>query len=191
MKITEVIEVSQSPDRVWELFQDVPSLSRCLPGAELTADLGDGKFEGTVGAKLGPMTANFEGTATVTSDEQARTGSINGKGADKRGGSVGRIKVEYSVQAGDGGGTKVTVDADVQLSGAAAQFGRTGLIKDMSQRLIGEFVSCIEAKLTADTVEGAAAVKASEVKGFSLLFSSLGAGVARFFKRIFGGRNAE
>ena len=92
MKITEMIQVAQSPDSVWELFQDVPSLSRCLPGAELTADLGDGNYEGTVGAKLGPMTANFEGTCTVTPDAETRTCTISGKGADKRGGSVGTLR---------------------------------------------------------------------------------------------------
>ena len=186
MKITEVIQVAESPDNVWDLFQDVPSLSRCLPGAELTADLGDGKYEGTVGVKLGPMTANFEGTCTVTPDAEMRTCTISGKGADKRGGSVGRIKIDYAVVAADGAGTKVTVDADIQLSGAAAQFGRTGLIKDMSQRLIGEFVSCVEAKLTAETVEEATEVRAAEVKGVSLVFSSLGSIIVRFFKRLMG-----
>ena len=108
MKITEVIEVAQSPDRVWDLFQDVPSLSRCLPGAELTQDLGDGEYEGTVSAKLGPMTANFEGKATVTSDPETKTGTISGKGADRRGGSMGRVKIEYAVAEGDSSGTKVT-----------------------------------------------------------------------------------
>ena len=65
------------------------------------------------------MTANFEGKATVTADAATRSGTINGKGADKRGGSVGRVKIDYAINAADGGGTHVTVDGDVQLSGAA------------------------------------------------------------------------
>ena len=186
MKITEVIEVGAGIDEVWALFQDVPELARCLPGAELTEDKGDGVYAGSVAAKLGPMTATFEGEATVTSDEAARTGAVNGKGMDKRGGSVGQVKMQYSMAPTDSG-TSINVDADVILSGAAAQFGRTGLIKEMSNRLIGEFVSCVEAKLAAETVEEAAEVAAGEVQGFSLFFSSLISTIVDFFKRIFGG----
>lgn len=185
MKIIEVIEVGRDIDQVWALFQDIPALASCLPGAALTEDKGDGVYAGSVGAKLGPMTANFEGEATVTSDAEGRTGSVNGKGMDRRGGSVGQVKMNYAMEPVDGG-TKITVDADVILSGAAAQFGRTGLIKEMSSRLIGEFVNCVEAKLAAETEEAAAEVQAAEVQGVSLFFSSLIATVVDFFKRLMG-----
>ena len=98
--------------------------------------------------------------------------------------------MDYSIVSRDDGGTTVTVDADVLLSGAAAQFGRTGLIKEMSSRLISEFVTCVEAKLAAETVEEAAEISAGEVKGFSLFFSSLLAAIRRFFKRLFGQQDA-
>jgi carbon monoxide dehydrogenase subunit G len=186
MKITETIEVDRPADQVWELFQDVPALAACLPGAELTEDKGDGVYAGTVGAKLGPMTANFEGEATVSVDAAARTGSVKGKGMDRAGGSMGQVTMQYAVVARDDGGSTVTVDADVLLSGAAAQFGRTGLIKEMSSRLIGEFVTCVEAKLAATTPEEAAEVGAGDVKGLSLFFSSLLATIRRFFRRLFG-----
>lgn len=185
MKISEVIEVKSPPDKVWALFQDVPTLATCLPGAELTEDKGGGKYSGAVSTKLGPMTATFEGEATVAADEASRTGNVSGKGVDKRGGSQGQLKMNYAVEATDAG-TKVTVDADVMLAGAAAQFGRTGLIQEMSKRLIGEFVECVEAKLGAETVEEAAAVSAGEVKGISLFFASLWATIVKFIKRLLG-----
>ena len=68
MKITEVIEVARPIDQVWALFEDVPELATCLPGAELTEDKGGGKYAGQVSVKLGPMTATFEGEATVVAD---------------------------------------------------------------------------------------------------------------------------
>ena len=186
MKIIEVIEVQRDPGSVWELFQNVPELALCLPGAEITEHKDDGSYVGKVSAKLGPMTATFEGEATVESDPASRSGSVNGKGVDRSGGSVGQVKVKYQVEPTDGG-TRVTVDADVLLSGAAAQFGRTGLIKEMSNRLIGEFVSCVEAKLAAGSAEEASEITAGEVKGFSLFISSLFSSIGKFFKRLFGG----
>lgn len=188
MKITEVIEVNSPPEKVWALFQDVPTLATCLPGAELTEDRGDGRYAGSVSVKLGPMTATFEGEATVNADEANRSGTVNGKGVDKRGGSQGQMKMKYGLEAVDSG-TKVTVDADVMLAGAAAQFGRTGLIQEMSKRLIGEFVDCVEAKLAAATVKEAEEISAGEVKGMSLFFSSLFASIKGLIRRLFG-RNA-
>lgn len=191
MKITETIEVSRPVDKVWELFQDVPDLATCLPGAELTEDKGDGKYAGVMSVKLGPMTANFEGEATVTSDSAARTGKLSGRGVDKRGGSQGRIKVDYSLEATDSGGTRVLVEADVVMAGAAAQFGRTGLIREISKRLIGDFVDCVEGKLAAATAAEAAEISAGDVKGMSLFFASLGSAIVKFFKRLFGGRKND
>jgi uncharacterized protein len=77
----------------------------------------------------------------------------------------------------------VSIDADVSLSGAAAQFGRTGLISEMSNRLIGDFVSCVEGKLSAETPEAAAEVRAADVRGFSLFIESLIAWIRRLFSR--------
>lgn len=183
MKIEETITVARDPESVWELFQNVPELAACLPGAELTEDKGDGVYAGKVAAKLGPMTATFEGEATVTSDHASRTGAVNGKGADRAGGSMGQVKMVYSIESTGDGHTVVTVDADIVLSGAAAQFGRTGLIKEMSNRLIADFVKCVEAKLAAETAEAAAEVKAPEVKGISLFFASLWSWIKGLFKR--------
>ena len=90
--------------------------------------------------------------------------------------------VQYALEPFEGG-TRVTVDADVILSGAAAQFGRTGLIKEMSRRLIGTFVECLEAKLSAETEDEASQIKAAEVKGFSLFLKSLISWIGNVFKR--------
>src|SRR5690606_17201803 len=89
MKISQEFVVARDPDTVWAYFQDIPSVARCLPGAELTGQNDDGSFEGKLSAKLGPMTAAFEGTATVTPDPGTRSARIEGKGVDRKG-EIGR-----------------------------------------------------------------------------------------------------
>jgi len=184
MKITNEFEVARPVDAVWEFFQDVPSVAQCLPGAALTGDKGDGVFAGSISVKLGPMSATFEGEATVTPDAAVKTAIISGTGTDRKGGSRGKVAVDYSLTAIDFG-TKVLVDADVTLSGTAARFGRTKLIEEMSTRLIGEFVECLEKKLDAATPEEAAIVVAGEVKGISLFLASMTSSIVNFFKRLF------
>ena len=180
MNINQEFVIARAPDDVWTFFQDVPAVAHCLPGAELLGKTDDGGYEGKVAVKLGPMTAAFEGKATITPDEAARSAIIEGKGVDKSGWSRGQVKVTYAISPDDAG-SRVTVDADVTLSGPAAQFGRTGLINEMSKRLIGEFVTCLEAKLQAGSNEAAAEIKAKEVRGISLFFSSLWAMIKRLF----------
>jgi carbon monoxide dehydrogenase subunit G len=181
MRIEQEFVVARSPDVVWDLFQDVPSVAHCLPGAELLGQSDDGTYDGKLTVKLGPMSAAFEGKATVTPEPEARKATIEGKGVDKRGGSRGQVKVVYAITPEETG-SRVSIEADVTLSGPAAQFGRTGLINEMSKRLIVEFASCLEAKLKADTVEEAAEIKSSEVRGLSLFFASLWGSIKKLFK---------
>jgi carbon-monoxide dehydrogenase small subunit len=157
-------------------------VAQCLPGAELLGQSDDGSYDGKLSVKLGPMAASFEGKATVTPDPSARTATIEGKGVDRSGGSRGQVKVTYNIVP-DGTGSKVGVNADVTLSGPVAQFGRTGLINEMSKRLIGEFVDCLEAKLAAETPTAASTIEAGEVRGISLFFSSLWAWIKGLFGR--------
>ncbi|HSM44148.1 MAG TPA: SRPBCC family protein [Acidimicrobiia bacterium] len=182
MKISQEFVVERPSSEVWTFFQDVPSVAQCLPGAALESQNEDGSYEGNLSVKLGPMTAAFEGKCVITPDESNMTAKIEGRGVDKRGGSRGQVSVVYDL-TDDPAGCKVVIDADVTLSGPAAQFGRTGLINEMSKRLIGDFVDCIEAKLEAKSPEEAESVRASDVRGLSLFLSSLWS----WIKGLFGG----
>jgi uncharacterized protein len=185
VKIRHEFNVDRSSDMVWEFFQDIPNVASCMPGAELIEEKGDGGYAGRVSVKLGAMTATFEGTCKIDPDHGTKKCQIEGKGVDKRGGSRGQVVVEYAVDdhPETTGRSHVTVDADVKLSGAAAQFGRAALIQEMSSRLIDEFVYCLEAKLDATTPEEVASIHASEVKGFSLFFASLWSTIRSWFRR--------
>ena len=182
MKIEHEIEVAKPLSMVWDFFQDIPSVVQCMPGAELSEDKGGGEYTGKISVKLGPLSANFEGEATIETDPVARSATITGKGVDRRGGSRGRMTVEYQLRETDAG-TGINIEANVSLAGAVAQFGRSGLIKEISNRLIGEFAQCLEGKLSAVTVEEAAQVQAGEVKGIQLFFRTLAARIKRLFSR--------
>ena len=180
--MTHEFEVARPVATVWEMFQDVPSVADCLPGATLTEDKGNHVYAGKIAVKLGPMAVTFEGEATITHDPANRSALIDGKGVDRKGGSRGQVKVTYTLVPTDTGGTGVTIDADVTLAGPAAQFGRTGLINEMSKRLIADFASCLEAKLAAPTGAAAQNIVAPDVRPMQMLWSSFVA----WFRRIVG-----
>lgn len=182
MNISQQFTVARDPDTVWNFFQDVPAVAQCLPGAELQSVNEDGSYSGQLSVKLGPMTAAFEGKAIVAPDAASKTATIEGKGVDKRGGSRGQVKLKYGIAPSEDGST-VDIDADISLSGPAAQFGRTGLINEISKRLIGDFVTCLEGKLSATSSAAAAEIRAKEVRGISLFFASLWSWIKGIFSR--------
>lgn len=173
MQLTHSFDVARPLQAVWEAFQDVPSVAQCLPGATLEETKGEDLYAGKIAVKLGPIAATFEGEARVSPDPANYRAFIDGKGVDKRGGSRGQVKVNYVLTQTDATATHVAIDADITLAGPAAQFGRTGLINEMSHRLIADFVGCLEQKMAAPSEEAAASIEAGEVRPFRLFWSSL------------------
>lgn len=185
MKITKTVDVAASPDDVWDYFQDVPAVAQCIPGAELTGHGDDDAYEGRLTVKLGPMTANFDGTASVSADPDTRSGTIVGTGRDRSGGSRGKLSMDYRVVPA-AEGSRLEFDADVTLAGPVAQIGRQGLIDEMSGRLIEDFVRCVESRLDASDGEPAPA-ESSELRGFRLLL----AGLVGILRSMFSRRRSQ
>lgn len=172
MRIEKTFNVMQSRERVWSFFQDVSSVADCLPGAEITGDNGAGAYTGRLEIKLGAIRAAFAGGAEVMPDPDSFSARIQAKGVDRSGGSRGQATIEYYL-TDEEAGTAVTVQSDIALTGAIAQFGRTGLLDDLADGLIEQFVRCLEEKMNASTPEEREAVRASELHGFALLFAAV------------------
>lgn len=185
MKITKSFEVHSPIQSVWDLLQDIPTIAQCLPGAELTESPGPNHHKGKVAVAIGPMSAMFEGEAQITPNPDEYRGLIEGAGTDSRGGNKGELTMNYQLVSVDPGTTSVAIDVDVELSGPVAKFGRTGLMEEIADRLIGDFSSCIDAKLAAATPEEAEAVVAKKISGVSLFFSSLGSWLSGLLRKLF------
>jgi carbon monoxide dehydrogenase subunit G len=182
-RIEQSFEVPKSDEVVWRFFEDVPRVAECMPGVELEDETGAGTYRGRMKLKLGPLNASFQGEASVSHDDSnPRSASINAKGVDRKGGSRASAKVRYEV-APVSAGSRVAITADITLQGAMAQFGRTGLIQEVSAQLTKEFAACLEQKLSAETPEAAAEVRSRELGGLSLLVRGVWSWLGRVFRR--------
>lgn len=183
-QITESFTVDRPVEVVWDFFQDVSAVAACMPGVELEDSPGEDTYKGKMKIKLGPISAQFQGEAKIEDlSEAGRTGTISARGADRQGGSRASAKVRYALVSA-AAGTQVDIVADITLQGAMAQFGRTGLIQEVSGQLTKEFAGCIEQKLAAATPAEAAAVTAGEVRGLKVFFR----GLWSWLKGVFGRR---
>jgi xanthine dehydrogenase YagT iron-sulfur-binding subunit len=139
--------LSASPDEVWRVLGDVHMVARCLPGAELTEDLGQDRYRGRARVGVGPVRLSFRGVAQVAErDEQARTMRVLAQGSDAGG---GQTQADIRVTAAPGpDGCRLTAEARVYLSGRIAQFGRA-LAGDVSRRLFEQFAASVEQAVTS------------------------------------------
>ena len=189
MLITNEFEVAEPVDQVWQFFQNIPQVAACLPGAQLTEDLGDDKYKGTVAVRMGPVRLQFAGTADITErDEAAKRLTVHASGADEKGRGQANMVVTATLARTNRGTTKVDVVQDLQLAGAAAQYGR-GMISDVSAILMRDFAANIQGRIErlnlGESPEQIAATTAAPARGFTLGLRAAMLALTRVFRRFF------
>ncbi len=188
MLIKNGFEVAQPVDKVWQFFQNIPQVAACLPGTELTEDLGDDRYKGRVAVRMGPVRLQFAGTAEITErDEAARSMVVNASGAEERGRGQASMVVTAKLERA-GRGTRVDVTQDLQLAGAAAQYGR-GMISDVTAVLMRDFSANLQDRIErterGESPEQIAASAASPARGFTLALRAARMALTRVFRRFF------
>jgi len=87
-----------------------------------------------------------------------------------------------------GQGTRVAVSQDLQLSGAAAQYGR-GMVSDVTSVLMRDFsanmADHIERIERGETAEQIAAARSSPASGFTIGLRAAVMALTRVFRRFF------
>jgi uncharacterized protein len=138
----------------WAAFNDIESVAGCFPGATVTSVEGD-DFTGTCKVKLGPIALVYGGSGSFTSkDESAGTFALEAKGKDKRGNGTAGANVTAALTSAGETSTEVEVVTDLHITGKPAQFGR-GVIQDVSDKLLNQFVACLEERLRGAPPHGA------------------------------------
>ena len=208
MKLEQSFEVRAPVGRVWETLVDIERVAPCLPGAEIDEASEDGTYRGTFSVRLGPTTAAYRGELRMEElDQTARRVVMQASGQDKRGQGSAKATI-VSTMREEGDVTCVDVETDFTITGRLARFGRGGMIKDISNRLLKDFAECLQQKIEAPpaaepnpldavlaaTPEGAAAAPpavggseapttAKPLGGVSLFFRALLDRLRRIFGR--------
>ena len=208
MKLEQTFEVRAPLAQVWEALNDLERVAPCLPGAAIHDRGEDGTYHGTFTVKLGPMTAAYNGTIKIEDvDEAAHRATLKARGTDKRGQGGANATIVNTLSEHDGG-TRVEAVTDFNITGRLAQFGRGGMMQDVSNRLLRDFATCLSTRLaepaqpeTPSGAEVAAGDAAPEsvaaapstpppappapepLKGGSLFFSVLWERIKNLFRR--------
>ena len=171
-------------DQVWSFFADLDQVTRCMPGARLTRPVQSSRAEGEVNVKLGPIVSAFQGVLDVARDNSQFRGTVRGAGRDAKSPSSARAIITYAVQSSGASASQVEVAVKFLLSGALAQFSRSGLVKDVADHLTHLFAQNLEARLSGRPV---AAEAADTLDAAAIARLALWARIAGFFRRFWNG----
>jgi len=202
--IENAFTVAAPAEDLWTYLLDVERIAPCLPGAEITEVVDDATWKGNVQVKFGPVSLTFAGTVTMRErSDTAHRIVLAATGLEQRGKGAASASVTSWLEPAADGGTSVTLQAEITLSGAVAQLSR-GLLPEVSKKLTQEFADCLEHNLSVDAASRAAAtegspatqsgdpppqlgsVTAAPVRGFRVGFSAFWSMLRSFFRRLFG-----
>lgn len=152
--------IAASLEQAWAVLADIRATAACMPGAQITEQLDDTHYKGTVKSKVGPATMSFAGDIEVQGmDVAARQLKMLGKGADK-GGSSASMQLTAHLEAGESAGDCVLVgQATVMVSGKLAQFG-SRLLVPVSDAMLAQFAGNFNAAAQAVPVAAPATAAA-------------------------------
>ena len=148
MKIENSFEVPVPVSEAWTLLMNIEDIVGCLPGAELSEVVDESTYKGSFSVRIGPISVTLDGTVRFEQRDDARhVGRLKGQASDPRGrgGAVSHITFRLEPVSDR---TRVDIEADVQLSGALAQYGRgAGMISTLAGRIIDQFAECLRARI--------------------------------------------
>ncbi|MEM9360685.1 MAG: carbon monoxide dehydrogenase subunit G, partial [Pseudomonadota bacterium] len=121
MKMSGTRQLPAAQADVWSALNDVKVLKRCIPGCQSLEKVSDDQLKATVGLKIGPINAKFNGEVTLSDMNPPNSYRISGSG---KGGAAGSASggADVKLEAKDGG-TELSYDVDAKVAGKIAQLG--------------------------------------------------------------------
>ena len=141
VKLDKQYPLDVDAERAWTLLTDLKAVAGCMPGAQITEQLGEGSYKGAIKIKVGPAVAQFAGQVDVLETVPAeRKMVMRGKGADK-GGSSASMDLTAVIVADPANPAHCVLNgsASVIVNGKFAQFGGRMMVQ-VSDMILAQFV---------------------------------------------------
>jgi carbon monoxide dehydrogenase subunit G len=132
---------------VWAALNDPAVLKDCLPGCEVLEPAGDHAWRVVMAARVGPVSARFNGRMTMVDivEPEAYTLQFDGQGG-AAGFARGEARVTLKPQ--DDGHTAMSYVAQAQVGGKLAQIG-SRLVDGAAAKLADDFFARFVTRATA------------------------------------------
>ena len=82
MNFEGTITVEHPRDAVWDFVLDIQKFSSCMPGLASIDQIDETTFDGTISAKVGPMSGKFSFRSTITDSDPKESLTVKIEGTD-------------------------------------------------------------------------------------------------------------
>ncbi len=152
-KLINEFTVNRPIEEAWPIITDVEKIAPCLPGAELREIEGD-EYRGIVKVKLGPIATEFEGEARIVEqDDERHRAVVEAAGRDKKGRGNAKADIIAEAESLSPTSTRCVVTWTLHMSGKVSQFGRIGVLEDVSGKLMADFAHNLNEMLDVEDLE--------------------------------------
>ncbi|MEM6902379.1 MAG: carbon monoxide dehydrogenase subunit G [Pseudomonadota bacterium] len=148
MELIGHYKIPADRQRVWEALNDPAVLMRCIPGCEELAWVDDTNLDGTIAARIGPLTTRFAGRLTLSDLNPPETYTLKAEGQGGLAGLArGSVRVQLTEEAG---GTLLHYQGGADVDGKLAQLGAR-LIQGTAQKYADQFFASFSSIITETT----------------------------------------
>jgi carbon monoxide dehydrogenase subunit G len=146
MRFENSFAVRAPVEDVWTALLDIERVAPCMPGAEVLERSGEDAYKVGIRVRVGPISMTYRGDVEITErDESRHVATMSASARETKGQGTADAQIQMALQAEDGG-TRATLETDVQLKGRVAAMGQ-GVIGDVAAKLIETFAGNLAAML--------------------------------------------
>jgi hypothetical protein len=118
---------------------DIPKAAACIPGIKDVTPDGEGRYQATLQARVGPMGMNLSGTITVLSqDADAGEAHFLVEANDRRVGGGVKTDMTMKLAAQSPNGTELEIVSDTTFMGRLGELGQP-IIRRKARNTLEEF----------------------------------------------------
>jgi uncharacterized protein len=156
LKVTQSFVIQQPQEKLWEFFEQVDEVARCVPGVESVEVVDADNSKVRVTQAVGPMTATFDLKMRVTERQAKERMQFTAVGRAVKG-AAGNVRTVNTVtlQPVDEG-TQVNLEADLAMGGVLGSVGQKVIAKQ-ADKVTKKFSASLERAINGEPLEEPAA----------------------------------
>ncbi|NQW22050.1 MAG: hypothetical protein HQ475_01245 [SAR202 cluster bacterium] len=139
MKLESRAIVPASREATWALVMDIPRAASCIPGVKEVTPDGEGGYQATLQARIGPMGMNLSGKITIVSqDADAGVASFLVEANDRRVGGGVKTDMTMRLTVKSPTETELEIISDTTFMGRLGELGQP-IIRRKARNTLEEF----------------------------------------------------
>jgi hypothetical protein len=160
VRVEESFVIAEPRERLWEFFEHVDRVARCVPGVESVEVIDDEQSKVRVTQAVGPMTATFDLKMRITEREPLERMQFTAIGRAVKG-AAGNIRTTNTVRLTDvEEGTRVVLESDLAMGGVLGSVGQKVVARQAGQ-VTRQFAEALERAIKGEPDPAASAPAAN------------------------------